>query len=58
MMGAQICFLVETLPPKEAWNLFKNTIGGDCDSVVEENNPEVRSTTTQIVEVCEGLPQK
>ena len=58
MMGAQICFPMETLPPKEAWILFKNTSGADCDSVMEENNPELRSIATQIVEECEGLPQK
>ena len=52
-MGAQICFPMETLPPKEAWTLFHKTIGF-CDSM--EENQKLRSVATQVIEKCEGLP--
>ncbi|KAJ9682525.1 hypothetical protein PVL29_018444 [Vitis rotundifolia] len=50
-IGAQVCFLVEHLPPEEAWSLFKWTTG---DSV--EENLELRPIAIQVVEECEGLP--
>ena len=53
-MGAQICFLVDTLRPEEAWTLFQKTALG-AYSVVEKI-PEVRSIARQVVEECEGLP--
>ena len=52
-MGVQICFPMETLPPKEAWTLFNKT-GSVCDSM--EDNQKLRSIATQVVEKCEGLP--
>ena len=52
-MGAQICFPVETLPPKEAWTLFNKT-ASVCDSM--EENKKLRFVATQVVEKCQGLP--
>lgn len=51
---AQAHFIVETLPPKEAWTLFKKTIGF-ANSMVEKNE-EVRSIAIQVTKECDGLP--
>ena len=49
MMGAQTCFVVETLPPDEALTLFEKTVVAGADSVVKEN-------ITELIKECEGVP--
>jgi Leucine-rich repeat (LRR) protein len=49
-MGCQKTFQVLRLSDEEAWELFKNTIGGDL------GNPFMRSTAVEIAKKCSGLP--
>ncbi|XP_034707560.1 disease resistance protein UNI-like isoform X3 [Vitis riparia] len=50
-MDEETCFLIQQLPPEEAWSLFNKTSG--CSL---EKNLELRPIATGVVEECEGLP--
>ncbi|XP_034707550.1 probable disease resistance protein At4g27220 isoform X2 [Vitis riparia] len=50
-MDEETCFLIQQLPPEEAWSLFNKTSGGSL-----EKNLELGPIATDVVEECEGLP--